>query len=62
MVGVRGRQRWRVFFISQDVWEKTDFGCLEVEDDKSLKKVGDDEYRLFDGDELCLSVLHVDIK
>lgn len=39
--------------------DKADFGCLEVEEDKPLNGPGDDEYRLFDKDEVCLSVLHV---
>ncbi|KAJ0631452.1 hypothetical protein HanLR1_Chr17g0654121 [Helianthus annuus] len=40
-------------FFGQDVLEKADFGCLEVEEeeDKPLNGVGDDEYRLFDRDE-----------
>ncbi|KAD3641949.1 hypothetical protein E3N88_31173 [Mikania micrantha] len=40
-------------FFGQDSLDKADYSCLEVEEeDKPLIKPGDDEYRLFDRDEV----------
>lgn len=40
-------------FFGQNLSDKADFGCLEVEedDDNPLNGLGDDEYRLFDREE-----------
>nr|XP_043606729.1 protein PAT1 homolog 1-like [Erigeron canadensis] len=38
-------------FFGQNVSEKADFGCIEVEQDNPLIGLADDEYRLFDREE-----------